>query len=106
VVVPVARHGRLLIKYTAVARASAQNGKGAALWISKVRKQSLVVRRTRSALPFCCDVYGHERRSWMPWEERSRRMAEESYSPPLSVWKARIGSLNWVCTYEMKDLIV
>ena len=49
-----------------VLRASAQYAGGAPLWINKVLKQSLIVRRTRLALPFCCDVYGQERRSEIP----------------------------------------
>ena len=74
VAVPVARQGRRLIRYVAVASASAQNVKGAALEISIVRMQSLTVRRILSDFPFCWDVYGQERRRWVPREDRSRRM--------------------------------
>jgi hypothetical protein len=48
---PVARHGRRLSKCVAVLSASAQNVGAAPLWINGVRKQSLIVRRTRSVKP-------------------------------------------------------
>ena len=47
--------------------------------------QSFRVRRTRSARPFCWDVYGHVRRKIMPWCDRKGRTARLSNSFPLSV---------------------
>jgi hypothetical protein len=95
---PVVRQGRRLMRYVAVFNASAQKDSGAAQWVSNVRMQSLIVRRIRSTLPFCCEVYGHERRNAVPCVARNERMAALSNSVPLSVWKATMGSRNWVAT--------
>jgi len=48
--------GRLLRRYVAVVRASAQYGGGMDAWSSMVRMVLLVVRSMRSALPFCGEV--------------------------------------------------
>jgi len=66
--------------------------------INNVRKQSLIVRSTRSALPFCWDVYGQESRREIPWVEKKARKTCESYSRLLSVCSTTIGRQNWVCT--------
>ena len=64
----------------------------------KVRMQSLRVRRTRSARPFCWEMYGQVNRKMVPWLERSVRMVRLSNSFPLSVWKAWMGRPNCVDT--------
>lgn len=54
-----------------------------------MRTQSFSVRRTRSALPFCCEVYEQESLKTVPCSARKLRMANESYSLLLSVCRAR-----------------
>jgi hypothetical protein len=67
---------------------SAQNEVDAPLWMSRVRRQSLRVRRVRFAFPFYWEVYGQESRRATPCVERKKRNAVESNSFPLSVCKA------------------
>lgn len=41
--------------------------------MSRAREMSFSVRSTRSARPFCDDVYGQDIRSWMPSEAKNER---------------------------------
>jgi hypothetical protein len=50
----------------------------------------LMERMIRSALPFCGDVYGHDTRSYVPFDRRKIWVEELSNSRPLSHWMALI----------------
>jgi hypothetical protein len=50
----------------------------------------LMKRMIRSALPFYRDVYGHDIRSYVPFDRRKIQVEELSNSRPLSHWMALI----------------
>jgi hypothetical protein len=54
-------NGKQLSRYVAAERASAQYLGGIDAWMRKLCTELLSVRRIRSALPFCGEVYGQER---------------------------------------------
>ena len=57
-------------------------------WHGRMKQESahgVIERaRTHSALPFCAEVYGHERRSRVPWAARKVDVAVLTNSVPLS----------------------
>ena len=79
-----AEEGRRLSKYVAAASALAQYLGGIEAWMSKVRTELLSVRRIRSALPFCGEVYVHERWKTMPLARREACIAWLTNLVPLS----------------------
>ena len=64
--------------------------------MSNVCTELLRVRRIRSALPFCGEVYGHDRWNMMPLVRREACMARLTNSVPLSAWKHLTGRSNCV----------
>ena len=63
---------------------------------------SLVVRMSRSALPFCEDVCGHERRNDTPCVDKKSHNELVRNSPPLSHYRHFVEVLNWFSTKAKK----
>jgi hypothetical protein len=85
----------------AICNASTQKEGESLAWNKSVRTTSFVVRIGRSMRPFWGEVYGHERRREMPWEEKNPRSVVVKNSPPLSHCMQRIMVRNWVATKVM-----
>jgi hypothetical protein len=67
-------------------RDSTQKWGGKLAWNKRGRTMSLTVRITRSALLFCWDVYGHEKRMCVPCSVAREWSLALSNSRPLSHW--------------------
>jgi hypothetical protein len=79
--------GRRLRRWVAWWRASTQKRGGKLAWNNRERTMSLTVCITRSALPFCWEVYGHEKRMCMRvWRRGSGVWHYRTHNRCHTVW--------------------